>query len=332
MPTDYNRQLQQGLATACGCGASADRIQGLMTMADPRTGRVLLQFDVLPGPGVSSDDIVRQLADRVASKTLTLTDAFNNMLNVNCYDPPTPIYPWTDYGPCPYQPCAKNGKCKVKPAGQYYCECPPPYMGQNCDQMKEEESKSNNNLLWLLAIPVAAALLALALGCLCCWCRGCCCFAGGAGQPKVIEIIEDDVYQDLDNRSLRSVHSCRSCASQPPIYSGAPSMMMSDPGSTYYHALGRPFAVAFNDNTFNAVGYATNESALYGIPGVKRSRSICGDEEIQVVMNRRGSCCDSDFGGYHSAGMGNKYAVAYNGRTFNTYSSMPHYDRVRSYN
>jgi len=157
----------------------------------------------------------------------------------------------------------------------------------------------------------------------------------------MVEMIEEDVYQDMDTRSLRSVksyhsgrsvRSCHSCAPEPqPIcaISGGGPMSVNDAGSTYYAALGRPFAVAFNDNTFSAVGYATNDAGLYNRTGRK---SLCGDEEIQVVMNGRGSCGSvySDCG-YHS-GASNKYAMRYNDRTFNDYSSMPRYDRIHHYN
>lgn len=148
----------------------------------------------------------------------------------------------------------------------------------------------------------------------------------------MIEVIEEDVYNDVDTRSIRSmksIHSCRSGASQPVFAVSGGPMSVNDAGSTYYAALGRPFAVAFNDNTFSAVGYATNDSGLYNRTG---QRSLCGDEEIQVVMNGRGSCGSvySDCG-YHS-GSTNKYAMRYNDRTFNTYSSMPRYDRIHHYN
>jgi len=231
-----------------------------------------------------------------------------NVLYTNC--PFSGAFPWTDYGICPREVCKDGGKCNVKPAGQYYCE------GQ--------QEGPNNNLLWLLTIPAAVALLSLILCCLCCWSRQCCCFGGPGGGVKVVEVIDDDVYADMDSRSLRSVHSCRS--------QGPACIMTNDPGSTYYSAVGRPFAVAFNDNTFSAVGYATNDVGLYNTTGGKICPSLCGDQEIQMIMNRRGSCCGSDYGGYHSAGMGNKYVVAYNDRTFNSYSSLPRYDRVRCFN
>jgi hypothetical protein len=286
----------------------------------------VLQFDVIPGDGPSTDDIVQMISTKVTARTFSVPDMYQVNLFTNCYGssdrPALPaVYPWTDYGPCPYQRCMNGGRCNVKIAGEYYCQCPPPLSGKYCDGTGEGP---NNNLLWLLTIPAAIALLSLILCCLCCWSRQCCCF-GGTGRVKVVEVIDDDVYQDVDARSIRSIHSC------PSLY--AAPMMTNDPGSTYYGAVGRPFAVAFNDNTFSAVGYASNDMGLYTTTGIKRVPSLCGDEEIQVIMNgRRGSCCGSDYGGYHSAGMGNKYAVAYNDRTFNSYSSMPRYDRVRSFN
>jgi len=230
-----------------------------------------------------------------------------------------------------------GGRCNVKVTGHYYCQCPPQWSGDFCDKQATAESKTNNNLLWLLLIPAAVALLLLLLCCLLCWSRQCCCFGGAGGRGKVVEVIEEDVYQDMDSRSLRSVrsmHSCRSahsCASQaPPIYAISPGpMSVNDAGSTYYSALGRPFAVAFNDNTFSAIGYATNDAGVYNATG---RRSLCGDEEIQVVMNGRGSCGSvySDCG--YQSGAGNKYAMRYNDRTFNTYSSMPRFDRIHHYN
>lgn len=278
----YNSQLQSALVTTYGLPAG--RIQGLFVVQDPASGRLVMQFDIMPGPGMSSNDIELFISNRVTARTFSLTDMFNNVLSVNCYDLPVP------------------------------------------------PKKPNNNLLWLLTIPAAVALLSLLLCCFFCWNRQCCCFAQGGGRVKVVEVIDEDVYQDVDARSIRSVRSCRSVGSQPSLYSlcGAP-MMMNDPGSTYYHSVGRPFAVAFNDNTFSAVGYATNDQGFYTTTGAKRAPSLCGDEEIHVIVNRRGSC-GSDYGGYHSAGMGNRYAPAYNDRTFNTYSSMPRYDRVCSYN
>jgi len=323
-------QLQQAISQAVG--AAPDNIQGLFLVSDPATGKVVIQFDVVPsagGGGMSTDDIVQMLSKKVSSPTFYITDMYRNKITTNCYDIPRPsMFPWTDYGPCPYQRCMNGGRCNVKVTGQYYCECKSPYRGKMCEEMGEEKPPTNNNLLWLLLIPAAVLLLSLLLCCCCCWSRQCCCFGGGPGN--VVKVIEEDVYQDVDTRSLRSVRSVRSCASQPSLYSvsGAP-MMTNDPGSSYYHALGRPFAVAFNDNTFSAVGYATNDAGLYNSTGCKRGHSLCGDEEITVVMNGGGSCCGSGYGG---AGMGNRYVSAYNDRTFNTYSSMPRYDRMRCYN
>jgi len=323
---NYAMQLQDAISSMTG--AEANQIQGLFVTRDPPTGKLVIQFDILPGQMKSSNDILHVLSDQIQSQRFTLKDMYNKNLYINCGM--TPMYPWTDYGPCPYDKCMNGGKCNVKVTGQYYCECPPQWTGDMCDKPMGAKS---NNLLWLLLIPAAIALLLLLLCCLLCWSRQCCCFAGAGGRGKVIEVIEEDIYQDMDTRSLRSVksmHSCRSCASQAqPIYTVSGPMSVNDAGSTYYHALGRPFAVAFNDNTFSAVGYATNDAGLYNRTGRK---SICGDEEIQVVMNGRGSCGSvySDCG-YHS-GMGNKYAMRYNDRTFNTYSSMPRYDRIHHYN
>jgi hypothetical protein len=262
---------------------------------------------------------------------------YQNVLYVNCDMPIYPMYTWTDYGPCPYERCMNGGICRVAVTGKYYCQCPPDWSGDRCELKPpaSSTSTSNNNLLWLLLIPAAIAALLLLLCCVYCW-RRCCCVA--APPPKV-EVIDEDVYQDveMDNRSIHSCRSVRSARSQPPIYTVAPPMMMNDPGSTYYHALGRPFAVAFNDNTFSAVGYATNDAGIYNSTGKKFLPSLCGDEEIQVIMNGNGggSCCGSvysDAGSAYHNGMGNKYAVAYNDRTFNTYSSMPRCDRTRHYN
>jgi hypothetical protein len=223
-----------------------------------------------------------------------------------------------------------GGICRCAITGKYYCQCPPSYSGTYCDVTAPAAStSSNNNLLWLLVIPAAIAALLGLLCCFFCW-RRCCCVAAAPGK---VEVIEEDVYHDCD-ADAQSIRSCRSVRSQPPIYTlSAAPMMVNDPGSTYYHALGRPFAVAFNDNTFSAVGYATNENSIYNPTGKKMS--LCGDEEIQVIMNGGGSICGSlhsDAGNAYHNGMGNKYAVAYNDRTFNTYSSMPRYDRCRHYN
>lgn len=231
----------------------------------------------------------------------------------------------------------------MKVTGKYYCECPQQWEGEFCEEMMGK-SKKNDNLLWLLIIPAAIALLLLLLCCLFCCKRWCC----PAAEPKVVEVIEEDVYQDVDAdcRSVRSMHSmhsmhsmnsCHSCPSQPPVYTLSPAshpMMMNDPGSTYYSALGRPFAVAFTDNTFSAIGYASNDAGMYNQTGKRMLPSICGDEEIQVIMTGGGgSCCGgSDYGSAYNGMAGNKYAVAYNDRTFNTYSSMPRYDRTRHYN
>src|SRR3989442_1479019 len=110
-----------------------------------------------------------------------------------------------DYGPCPYERCMNGGRCNVKVTGHYYCVCPEQFSGDLCDKPKVAESKTNNNLLWLLLIPAAVALLLLLLCCLLCWSRQCCCFGAAGGRGKVIEIIDDDVYQDMDSRSIRSV-------------------------------------------------------------------------------------------------------------------------------
>jgi len=150
----------------------------------------------------------------------------------------------------------------------------------------------------------------------------------GGAPPTKVQVIEEDVYQDMPN-DCGTIRSVRSIRSAPPIYtvSSAPQMMMNDPGSTYYSAVvGRPFAVAFNDNTFSAVGYATSDMGLYNTVG---KRYLPCDDEIQIVGGGGTPLYLDSGSGYHS---GNKYVVAYNDKTFNSYSSMPRCASIRSYN
>jgi len=141
--------------------------------------------------------------------------------------------------------------------------------------------------------------------------------------PQKVQVIEEDVYQDMPN-DTGTIRSIRSIRSAPPIYTVS-SPMMNDPGSTYYSAVGRPFAVAFNDNTFNSIGYATSDLGMYSTTGKRIIPQLAGDDEI-VIINGGGSDVG---GGYYS---GNKYAVAYNDRTFNDYSSQPRFGSIRYYN
>jgi hypothetical protein len=60
--------------------------------------------------------------------------------------------------------------------------------------------------------------------------------------------------------------------------------------------------------------------------------SMNGNDEIQVIMNGGGGSVYSDAGTTYHDAMGNKYAIAFNDRTFNTYSSAPRNDRTRLYN
>ena len=61
-----------------------------------------------------------------------------------------------------------------------------------------------------------------------------------------------DGYSAINVGSVRS-----SRRSLPPVYAIKDpiphvSYAMAYPGGTYYHAMGRPFGVAFNDSTFNS--------------------------------------------------------------------------------
>jgi len=142
--------------------------------------------------------------------------------------------------------------------------------------------------------------------------------------PQKVQVIEEDVYQDMpnDGGTIRSIRSIRSA---PPIYTVS-SPMMNDPGSTYYSAVGRPFAIAFNDNTFNSVGYATSDLGMYSTTGKRIIPTLAADDEI-IIVNGGGS----EMGSVYNSG-GNKYAVAYNDRTFNDYSSQPRFGSIRYYN
>jgi len=84
----YNSQLQSALVTTYGLPAG--RIQGLFVVQDPASGRLVMQFDIMPGPGMSSNDIELFISNRVTARTFSLTDMFNNVLSVNCYDLPVP--------------------------------------------------------------------------------------------------------------------------------------------------------------------------------------------------------------------------------------------------
>lgn len=343
--TAYLYQLQLAISSFCGVGYG--RIGNVYLVEDPSTGNPVIQFDVLPGPGMSTTDVVLMISNEVNKGTFKLTDKNGYTYNVNCPLPMYPMYPWTDYGPCPKLPCKNNGRCMVAITGHYFCECPAGWTGELCDKRVEPvgpaQQKDNLWLLWLLIVPLALLGLLLLLCCFCC-CHRCCWWGAAAPQQKV-QIIEEDIYQDVPACSERgTVRSCRSaCSGRPSIYAIDPvssPMCVNDAGSTYYSALGRPFAVAFSDNTFSAVGYASNDMGIYNSSGKKMlaPSSCCGDGEIEVIMNgagRRGSRCGSMYSdagsGYHSA-MGNRYAVAYNDRSFNTYSSMPRVGSIRHYN
>jgi hypothetical protein len=319
-----------------------ERIRNMWAEEDPKSKLFVIQMDVFPGPKISSTDIVNHLQEVVESGKLHLTDKYQNQLTVDCLLPIYPFYDWTDYGPCPTRPCMNGGICNCNFTGLYYCKCPPGYSGEYCDiAAPSSQEKKQNNLLWLLVIPAAIGLLLLALCCLFCCYRQCCCWGAGAAAPQKIEIVEEDIYQDVGDCDTHSVRSCRSVRSvAPPVYTVSPApMMTNDPGSTYYHALGRPFAVAFTDNTFSAVGYATSDLGMYSGTGKKiMPASLVGDDEVHVIMNGNGggSCCGGSVyseGGsmYHSALGNNRHAVAYSDRTFNAYASMPR-DRTRHYN
>lgn len=337
---NYLNHLQKAIASAAG--VTEDRIKNIYLVRDPETGYTVTQFDVVPGPGMITTDIVNKINDDVNNRTFKVTDKYSFTFDCLCTLPvkPNPC-PWTEYGPCNKQPCQNGGKCNVAVTCHYFCECPDGWTGQYCDQRPELKKKKDNLwLLWLLITPLAVLALLALLCCFCCWHR--CCFWGAAAAPQQkVQIIEEDIYQDVCSQA-GTVRSCRSACSRPSIYAVNPScgpQSYNDAGSTYYHALGRPFAVAFSDNTFSAVGYATNDMGIYNSCGkrVLAPASCCGEDEIEVIMNkpRRGSRCGSVISetasGYHSA-LGNRYAVAYNDRAFNAYSSMPRVGSIRHYN
>lgn len=331
----YMKNLQQQIAKFWM--ADSSRMQNFYLVEDNQ-GKILIQFDVIPGPGMPTDEMILKLKAAVANGQFSIKDMNGNTLE--CATCMAPMCPWTDNGECSDKKCMNGGICRVAATCIYFCECKNGWEGRYCDKMVGPvKQKENLWLLWLLILPLALLALLLLLCCLCCMHRQCC-VAGAAPRQKV-EIIEEDIYQDVPACGGGSVRSCRSACSRPSIYAVNPNPMCgaNDAGSTYYSALGRPFAVAFSDNTFSAVGYASNDQGIYNSCGKKilPAASCCGDDEIEVIMNkpRRGSCCGSVYSeagsGYHSA-MGNRYAVAYNDRSFNTYSSMPRTCSIRHYN
>jgi len=265
----------------------------------------------LPGVSVSSLVAIQQIVNLVNAKTFNFTDMYSNVILTNCYLPIYPIYYWTSYGPCPTQPCQNGGQCNCNPTGQFYCQCPAGYTGNLCQSQATAASSSfNSNLLWLLVIPALLLLLLLTI-CLLCLCRWCC-------QPPQTTVIDEDVYEDGgDAISVRSTGSVRSCA--PTVY----TLNRGCDPNTYFHSTGRPFAVAYNDNSFNAIGYTAGDPVIYGGSG----RSCGGDV---LVVNGGGSVCDG--GSTYTTQLGNKFAVAFNDSSFNTYSTAPRGDRVVYYN
>ena len=136
-----------------------------------------------------------------------------------------------DYGPCPAQPCGQGAKCACLSLGQYYCQCPSGWMGQYCQFQPGPPSQSNN--LWaLIAIPLAVALLLVILAAACV-----------ATRSRARRVIVTDSVEDL--------YPVEEPEPQPPapLDVGPPPEL--EPTETLYHALGKTFAIAFNDRTFN---------------------------------------------------------------------------------
>jgi len=90
----------------------------------------------------------------------------------------------------------------------------------------------------------------------------------------VYAIFVQDIYQDVEMGTARSR---RSIGRPPPIYvvNEAPlpevAYTTSQPSGTFYHALGRPFGVAFNNSTFNS---PASEGGFYSTMGKKVSESF----------------------------------------------------------
>lgn len=236
-----------------------------------------------------------------------------------------------EYGPCPTQVCYNGGACGCHPAGRFYCICKNSYSGNFCEIPPGKPSKPN---YWpLLAIPAAIALLLLILGllycckfcchCTCAWCPWCtCCVAAEKEQPPpvivevpVVETVEmENVYHDLHLQSVTS-----------------------EPQNMFYHAVGRPFAVAFNDNTFSASSstiVGPNDRFYTGTTGKKMAIVYEDIGACKAVSEIGGSACGgsafADSDAYYHA-LGQKLAIAFNDRSFNTYESRPRQDKTRLY-
>jgi len=101
--------------------------------------------------------------------------------------------------------------------------------------------------------------------------------------------------------------------SMPPVYT-----INKDP-NTYYHSNHRPFAPAYNDQTFNAIGYSGGDPVIY-------NRGSCGGDVLVV-----GGGSGFDDPGYTTQ-VGSTFSVAFNDSSFNHYSTAPRGDRIVYYN
>lgn len=225
--------------------------------------------------------------------------------------------------------CYNGGRCGCLPAGRYYCICKNSYSGNFCEIPPSSNLSSGTNYWPLLAIPAAIALLLLILGllycckfcCGCTWCPWCtCCVAAAEKEPAPPVIIEvetvepENVYSDLRIQSVTS-----------------------EPQNMFYHAVGRPFAVAFNDNTFSAASSSIvgpNDRFYTGTSGKKMAIVYEDIGACKGVSEIGGSVCGgsafADSDAYYHA-LGQKLAIAFNDRSFNTYESRPRQDKTRLY-
>lgn len=237
--------------------------------------------------------------------------------------------------------CYNGGLCGCRPAGRYYCICRNSYTGNFCEIPpggKPSPSTSGPNYWPLLAIPAAIALLLLILGllyccrfcCGCTWCPWCtCCVAAGAEKAQVMPVIvEVPVVETIETENVYSDLRLQS--------------VTSEPQNMFYHAVGRPFAVAFNDSTFSASSgsiVGPNDRFYTGGTTMGKKMSIVYEDigACKGVSEMGGgatmSACGSTFADsdayYHA--LGQKLAIAFNDRSFNTYESRPRQDKTRLY-
>lgn len=272
---------------------------------------------------------------------LQLTDVYQRILYVQC-DYSRYLYNWTDYGPCPTQRCYNGGICDCLPAGRYYCKCPSTHTGTFCETLNKSAGGGPN--LWpLLVIPALIAALLLILGlvyccrycchCYCAWCQ--CCYPVAAAEKEVVvepSVIEIPIIETATIEPPENVYADLRIQST-----------ASEPQTMFYHAVGRPFAVAFNDSTFSGASSSivgANDRFYTGATGKKmaivyediggtgRSMSECGGGAFGGTI-RGSTFADSD--AYYHA-LGQKLAIAFNDRSFNTYESRPRQlDRTRVY-